>query len=130
MAQMASISRNRAATAFRKIFIRSSGGGSWREYMPGRARGTVPARRSPMVASFYNQGDRPMRQLFLPALLCLLLVPAVARADDEKDTMQRMAQEHQHDKPSASPAAMEQPAQPVDAEEGTYGEAGGKPLPG
>src|SRR3954469_323933 len=44
--------------------------------------------------------------------------------------MQRMAQEHQHDKPSASPAAMEQPAQPVDAEEVTYGEAGGKPLHG
>jgi hypothetical protein len=63
-----------------------------------------------------------MRELFLSALLLLLLVPAVARADDEKDTMQRMAQEHQHDKPSASPAAMEQPAQPVDAEEVTYGE--------
>ncbi|HEY2289413.1 MAG TPA: dienelactone hydrolase family protein, partial [Thermoanaerobaculia bacterium] len=71
-----------------------------------------------------------MRELFLSALLLLLLVPAVARADDEKDTMQRMAQEHQHDKPSASPAAMEQPAQPVDAEEVTYGEAGGKPLHG
>ncbi|HEY4576108.1 MAG TPA: dienelactone hydrolase family protein, partial [Thermoanaerobaculia bacterium] len=71
-----------------------------------------------------------MRALFLSALSCLLLVPAVARADDEKDTMQRMAQEHQHDKPSASPAAMEQPAQPVDAEEVTYGEAGGKPLHG
>src|SRR5262249_49920654 len=71
-----------------------------------------------------------MRQLFLPALLCLLLVPAAARADDEKDTMQRMAQEHQHDKPSASRAAMEQPAQALDAEEVTYGEAGGKPLHG
>src|SRR5436309_8804087 len=66
----------------------------------------------------------------LPMILALLLVPAVARADDEKDTMQRRAQEHQHDKPSASPAAMEQPAQPVDAEEVTYGEVGGKPLHG
>jgi carboxymethylenebutenolidase len=66
----------------------------------------------------------------LPVLLsALLLVPAMARAD-EKATMQRMAQEHQHDKPSASPVAMEQPAQPVDAQEVTYGEVGGKPLHG
>ena len=65
----------------------------------------------------------------LPPLLVLLLVPAMARAD-EKDTMQRMAQEHQHDKPTASPAAMEEPAHPVDAEEVTYGEVGGKPLRG
>src|SRR5436853_1821273 len=68
----------------------------------------------------------------LPLLLPLLLVPAMARAEgsDEKDTMQRMAQEHQHDKPSASPAAMQEPAQPVDAEEATYGDVGGKPLHG
>lgn len=65
----------------------------------------------------------------LPLLLALLLVPAMARAD-EKSTMERMAQEHQHDKPVASPAAMQEPAQPVDAEEVTYGEAGGKPLHG
>lgn len=73
-----------------------------------------------------------MRGLFLSALLLLIFFPAVARADaaDEKATMERMAQEHQHDKPSASPAAMEQPAQPVDAQEVTYGEAGGKPLHG
>jgi carboxymethylenebutenolidase len=70
-----------------------------------------------------------MRALFLSTLLLLILAPAMARAD-EKDTMRRMAQEHQHDKPTASPAAMEQPAQPVDAEEVTYGEAGGKPLRG
>jgi len=70
-----------------------------------------------------------MRELFLSTLLLLVLVPAMARAD-EKDTMQRMAQEHQHDKPTASPAAMEQPAQPVDAEEVTYGEVGGKALHG
>lgn len=70
-----------------------------------------------------------MRELFLSGLLLLILIPAMAQAD-EKDTMQRMAQEHQHDKPSASPAAMEQPAQPVDAGEVTYGEVGGKPLHG
>lgn len=70
-----------------------------------------------------------MRALFLSILILLALVPAMARAD-EKDTMRRMAQEHQHDKPAASPAAMEQPAQPVDAGEVTYGEVGGKPLHG
>jgi carboxymethylenebutenolidase len=73
-----------------------------------------------------------MRELVLPALLLLVLVPAIARADeaDERATMQRMAQEHRHDKPSASPAALEEPAQPVEAEEVAYGEAGGKPLHG
>jgi carboxymethylenebutenolidase len=65
----------------------------------------------------------------LPMLLALLLVPAMARADEKSD-MQRMAQEHQHDKPVASPAAMQEPAQPVDAEEVTYGDVGGKPLHG
>ena len=44
--------------------------------------------------------------------------------------MRRMAQEHQHDKPTPSPAAMQEPAQPVTGEEVTYGEAGGKPLHG
>jgi carboxymethylenebutenolidase len=70
-----------------------------------------------------------MRALFLSTLLLLILAPAMARADEE-DTMRRMAQEHQHDKPTASPAAMEQPAQPVDAEEVAYGEVGGKTLRG
>jgi carboxymethylenebutenolidase len=70
-----------------------------------------------------------MREFLFPALLLFLLNPATARADEKSD-MQRMAQEHQHDKPSASPAAMQEPAQPVTGEEVTYGDAGGKPLRG
>jgi carboxymethylenebutenolidase len=70
-----------------------------------------------------------MRHLFLPALLLMTFTPALAHADEKAD-LQRMAQEHQHDKPSPSPAAMQEPAQPVTAEEVTYGEVGGKPLRG
>ena len=73
------------------------------------------------------------KELLLSTLLLLILVPAMAHAenaDDEKAAMQRMAQEHQHDKPVASPAAVQEPAQPVIAEEVTYGEVGGKPLHG
>jgi carboxymethylenebutenolidase len=62
-------------------------------------------------------------------LSLILLLPAMARAD-ERSTMDRMAQEHKHDKPTATQAAKEEPAQPVTAEEVTYGEAGGKPLRG
>jgi carboxymethylenebutenolidase len=74
-----------------------------------------------------------MRKLFLPALLLMTFAPAmipVAVHADEKADMQRMAQEHQHDKPTPSPAAMQEPAQPVTGAEVTYGEAGGKPLRG
>jgi len=70
-----------------------------------------------------------MRKLFLPVLLLLILLPAMARTDERSD-MQRMAQEHQHDKPAATPAAMQEPSQPVTGEEVTYGEAGGKTLRG
>jgi len=70
-----------------------------------------------------------MRKLFLPALLLMIFVPALARADEKAD-MRRMAQEHQHDKPTPSPAAMQEPARPVAAEEVTYGTVGGKPLHG
>ena len=70
-----------------------------------------------------------MIQKMLPMLLALLLAPALAQTD-EKAAMQRMAQEHRHDKPTPSPAAMQEPARPVTAEEVTYGEAGGKPLHG
>jgi carboxymethylenebutenolidase len=69
--------------------------------------------------------------LLLP--LALLAVPAMAPADDhssEKATLERMAQEHQHDKPVPTQAAMQEPARPVDAEEVTYGEVNGKPLRG
>jgi carboxymethylenebutenolidase len=70
-----------------------------------------------------------MNPHILPLSLILLLLPAMARAD-ERSTMDRMAQEHQHDKPAATQAAKEEPAQPVAAEEVTYGEVGGKPLRG
>jgi carboxymethylenebutenolidase len=70
-----------------------------------------------------------MIQKMLPMILALLLAPAMAQADEKAD-LRRMAQEHQHDKPSPSPAAMQEPALPVTAEEVTYGEAGGKPLRG
>jgi carboxymethylenebutenolidase len=70
-----------------------------------------------------------MRELFLSALTLLILLPAMARADEQSD-LQRMAQEHQHDKPVATPSAMQEPAQPVTGEEVTYGEVGGKPVHG
>lgn len=63
------------------------------------------------------------------AILALLLLPAFAQAGEEED-MKRMAAEHQHDKPTATPAATAEPARPVTAEEVTYGEAGGKPVRG
>jgi carboxymethylenebutenolidase len=53
----------------------------------------------------------------------------MAHADEQSD-MKRMAQEHQHDKPVPTQAAMEEPKQPVNAEEVTYGEVGGKPVRG
>jgi carboxymethylenebutenolidase len=65
----------------------------------------------------------------LLASLVLALLPALAQAGEEDD-MKRMAQEHQHDKPTATPAATAEPAQPVTAEEVTYGEVGGKPVRG
>ncbi|HEX9943864.1 MAG TPA: dienelactone hydrolase family protein [Thermoanaerobaculia bacterium] len=61
--------------------------------------------------------------------LTLLLFPALARADEKSD-LARMAQEHKHDKPVPTQAAMEEPTRPVDAEEVTYGEVGGKPVRG
>jgi carboxymethylenebutenolidase len=62
-------------------------------------------------------------------LLTLTLIPAAARADEKADAA-RMAQEHQHDKPVATQAAMQEPARPVSAEEVTYGDVGGKPAHG
>jgi carboxymethylenebutenolidase len=61
--------------------------------------------------------------------LALILLPVLARADERSD-MKRMAQEHKHDKPTPTQAAMQEPARPVDAEEVTYGEVGGKPVRG
>jgi carboxymethylenebutenolidase len=42
----------------------------------------------------------------------------------------QMSAVHQHDHPQATPAATTAPAQPVDAEEVTFGELAGKPLRG
>ncbi|MEA2600611.1 MAG: carboxymethylenebutenolidase [Acidobacteriota bacterium] len=70
-----------------------------------------------------------MREQILMTLLTLTLIPAAARADEKADAA-RMAQEHQHDKPVATQAAMQEPARPVSAEEVTYGDVGGKPAHG
>jgi carboxymethylenebutenolidase len=69
-----------------------------------------------------------MKNILL-AILTLLLLPVLAHAGEEED-MKRMAQEHQHDKPTATPAATAEPARPVTAEEVAYGEVGGKPVRG
>jgi carboxymethylenebutenolidase len=69
-------------------------------------------------------------QAVLTILALMTLIPAVARADDEKTTAARMAQEHQHDKPVPTPAAMQEPSHPVSAEEVTYAQVEGKPVPG
>jgi carboxymethylenebutenolidase len=66
------------------------------------------------------------KALLLP-LLVFSSTPVVA---DEPATMARMAQEHRHDKPAATPAARQEPAQPVTAEKVSYGEVGGKTLNG
>lgn len=68
-------------------------------------------------------------KILLPALATFLLLPALARADEKAD-MARMAQEHKHDKPVATPATKEEPARPVDAEEVTYAQIGGKAIRG
>ncbi|MFL6289503.1 MAG: dienelactone hydrolase family protein [Thermoanaerobaculia bacterium] len=70
-----------------------------------------------------------MNRKFLTILLALLL-PACGHAGDEKSDLDRMAQEHQHDKPVASQAAMTPPAQEVTGEEVVYAEVGGKPVRG
>jgi carboxymethylenebutenolidase len=72
--------------------------------------------------------------LFILLTLCLL--PAAvrtARADEKSamdDTMERMAEQHQHDKPTATAAATAQPAQEVTGEEVVYAQVGGKPVRG
>ena len=74
-----------------------------------------------------------MKTIILLTLLSLALLPAMVRAegnDNEKATMARMAQEHQHDAPKPTQAATTEPARPVSAEEVTYGNLGGKPLRG
>lgn len=70
-----------------------------------------------------------MNPKILLALAILLLLPALAHADEKAD-MARMAQEHKHDKPTATPAAKEEPARPVEAEEVSYAQIGGKAVRG
>lgn len=68
-------------------------------------------------------------------LLTLCLLPATARtaradANAMDATMERMAEQHRHDKPTATPAATAAPAQEVAGEEVVYGQVGGKPVRG
>jgi carboxymethylenebutenolidase len=78
-----------------------------------------------------------MQRAVLALLLALVLGPACAHAqaktakdDTEKKDLERMAQQHQHDKPSATEAATTPPAREVTGQEVVYGEVGGKPLHG
>jgi carboxymethylenebutenolidase len=68
------------------------------------------------------------RALFV-SLLTLALVPAAGRADERSD-MERMAQEHQHDKPVATAVATTPPAQEVTGEDVVYATVAGKPVKG
>jgi carboxymethylenebutenolidase len=70
-----------------------------------------------------------MKTHFALALLGLLLLPACGRADDRQD-MDKMAAEHQHDQPKATAAATTPPAQEVTGEDVTYATVGGKPVRG
>jgi carboxymethylenebutenolidase len=71
-----------------------------------------------------------MSRKSLTSILLALLLPACSHAGDEKSDMDRMAQEHQHDKPAATPAATTPPAQEVTGEEVVYAQVGGKPVRG
>jgi carboxymethylenebutenolidase len=63
------------------------------------------------------------------SLLTLILMPAVSHADEKFD-LERMAQEHKHDKPAATAAATTPPAQEVTGEEVVYATVVGKPVKG
>jgi carboxymethylenebutenolidase len=64
------------------------------------------------------------------SLLTLALIPAVSHAADEKTDMDKMAQEHKHDKPVASAAATTPPAQEVTGHDVVYATVAGKPVKG
>jgi carboxymethylenebutenolidase len=64
------------------------------------------------------------------SLLTLTLIPAMSHADDEKTAMEKMAQEHQHDKPVATAAATTAPAQEVTGQDVVYATVAGKPVKG
>jgi len=67
------------------------------------------------------------RALIVSALT--LLVASASHAD-EKTTMEKMAQEHKHDKPAATAAATTPPAQEVTGQEVVYATVAGKPVKG
>jgi carboxymethylenebutenolidase len=64
------------------------------------------------------------------ALLSLGVAFCAPAAADERSTMDKMAELHQHDKPVATPAATAAPAREVTGAEVTYGEVGGQPVHG
>jgi len=76
-----------------------------------------------------------MRKLTLSlalAVLALSLAPAAIWADERNamDPTAAMAEQHKHDKPSATAAATAAPAQEVTGEEVVYATVGGKPVRG
>jgi carboxymethylenebutenolidase len=67
------------------------------------------------------------------SLLTLALLPAASHAADTADEMkdmERMAQEHKHDKPVATASATTPPAQEVTGEDVVYATVAGKPVKG
>ncbi|HEX3530002.1 MAG TPA: dienelactone hydrolase family protein [Thermoanaerobaculia bacterium] len=67
----------------------------------------------------------------LAVLFVLSLSPAVARAGaDTKSDADKMAEQHKHDKPTATPAATTPPAQAVTGEDVVYATVGGQPVHG
>ncbi|MES1242278.1 MAG: dienelactone hydrolase family protein [Acidobacteriota bacterium] len=74
------------------------------------------------------------RRALIASILALTLGPAAGHAadtaDDMSKTMDRMAQEHQHDKPAATAAAMTAPAQEVTGQDVVYATVAGKPVKG
>jgi carboxymethylenebutenolidase len=76
---------------------------------------------------------RNWRQTWMAwGLLLLCLAPAVVageRSDMDKDAA-KMAEQHKHDKPTATAAATAAPAQAVTGEDVVYATVGGKPVHG
>jgi carboxymethylenebutenolidase len=74
-----------------------------------------------------------MRKLTLSlTILALSLAPAAIWADEKSatDSTAAMAEQHKHDKPTATAAATAGPAQAVTGEEVVYATVGGKPVRG
>ncbi|MDP9121050.1 MAG: dienelactone hydrolase family protein [Acidobacteriota bacterium] len=72
-----------------------------------------------------------MKHLILSlTTLGLGLLTLATAAADERSNLEKMAEQHQHDKPVASPATVPAPAQDVTADAVTYGAQDGKALRG